>query len=110
MVRANDTQEICIFQGKLVPYLLPWSPKVLVILQILVDILATLDHIGVFDNLAGWKPFLLLDGHGCQFELLLLRYVINKVHEWVVYISVPRGTSLSQARHSREIMGRIIWR
>ena len=58
------------------------------------DILVTSDSIGVFDCLAGCKLFLLLDGHGSQFELLLLRYVLNKVHEWVVCIGVPYRTSL----------------
>jgi len=88
----------CIFPGKVVPNLTRWSPKGSVTLKILVDILATLDHIGVFGRLAGRKPFLLLDGHSSQFELPFLRYVINKVHKWVVCIGVPYGTSHSPIR------------
>ena len=70
--------------------------------QIIVDVLANLDHIWVFDCLARRKPFLFFDGHGSQFELTLLRYVINKVYEWVIYIGVPYGTSLWQAGDSSE--------
>ena len=58
------------------------------------DILATLDHIEVFDHFSGQNPFLLLDGHGSQFELLFLRYVVNKVHEWILCIGVPYGIYL----------------
>ena len=58
------------------------------------DILATLDHLRVFDRLLGRKPFLLLDGHGSRFELPFLKYVIDKDHKWVICIGVPYGTSL----------------
>ena len=39
----------CVFQGVEVPCLVQWSPKGSITSQILVDILATLDHLRVFN-------------------------------------------------------------
>ena len=63
------------FQGKEVSYLTRWSPKGSITSEILVDILGTLDHLGVFDRNAGKKSFLLLDGHESRLGLPFLSYI-----------------------------------
>ena len=85
---------VCAFQGGVVLFLTQWIPKGLVTSQILVNILATLDYIRVFDCLSGRNPFLLLDDHYSRFKLPFLRYIVNKVHMWVICASVPYRTSL----------------
>ena len=70
-----------IFQGKVVLCLTRWSPKGSVTLKSIVDILANLDHIRVFNCTDVKNPFLFLDGHGSWFELPFLKYVVNKVYE-----------------------------
>ena len=61
---------------------------------ILIDILAPLEHLKVFDCAEGRKPFLLVDGHGSRFVLDFIKYVNDPLHEWVVCIDVPYGTTL----------------
>ena len=56
----------CTFQGKEVPCLTRWSPKGSITSDILIDILATLDRLKVFDRSNSKLHFLLLDGHGSR--------------------------------------------
>ena len=70
----------CTFQGKIVPTLTRFSPKGSITTEILVDIVGTLDHIGVFDRSEGKIPFLLLDGHGSRIQLPFLEYINNPDH------------------------------
>lgn len=84
----------CIFQGKTVSCLTRWSEKGSITSAILVDILATLDHIGVFDSSNGKLLFLLLDGHGSRLRLKFLQYINNVSHQWVVCFGVPYVTAL----------------
>ena len=95
----------CSFQGKTVPCLTRFSPKGSITSAILVDILATLDLIGVFDRSDGKVPFLLLDGHGSRIELHFLAYINDPAHKWVVCIGVPYGTALWQVGDSSEQNG-----
>jgi len=53
----------------------------------------------------GVKPFLLLDGHGSRLELPFLKYINDPLHEWVVCIGVPYGTSYWQVGDSAEQNG-----
>ena len=46
--KKNPGGPTCTFQGKEIPYLTRWSPKGSITAEILIDILATLDHHGVF--------------------------------------------------------------
>ena len=71
----------CKFQGKEVPCLTRWSDKGSITSVILVNILGTLDHIGVFDRSNGKLPSLLLDGHGSRLGLEFLKYINNSSHE-----------------------------
>ena len=87
------------------PCLTRWSPNGSITLAILIDILATLDHIKCVDRSNGRKPFLLVDGHGSRFQLDFLKYVIDPAHEWVVVIGVPYGTALWQVGDSSEQNG-----
>ena len=72
--------------------------------EILVDILATIDTLGVFaeGRKAGAIPFFLVDGHGSRFGLKFLEYVSDKSHEWMVCIGVPYGTAIWQIGDSKE--------
>lgn len=86
----------CIFQGKEVPCLKRWSEKGSITSAILVDILATLDHIDVFDRRNGKLPFILLDDHEGRLGLEFLQHISDVLHRWVVYFGVPYGTALWQ--------------
>ena len=81
----------CRFQGVEVPYLARWSKKGSITSEILVNILKTLDHLGVFDRSKRAHPFLLLDGHGSQLEMPFLAYINGAAYSWVVCIGVPYG-------------------
>ena len=65
----------CTFQGVEAPCLIRWSKKGSIASEILVNILKTLDHLGVFDCSKGARPFLLLDRHGSRLELPFLAYI-----------------------------------
>jgi len=82
----------CNFQGTEVPCLMRWIPKGSITSAILIDILATLDHLKVLDRVGGRKTFLLLDGHRSIFTLNFLKYMIDPLHEWAVCIGVSYGT------------------
>ena len=87
------------------PCLTRWIPNDSITSVILIDILATLDHIKCVDRSNGKKPFLLVDDHGSQFQLDFLKYVIDPSHEWVVVIGVPYGTALWQVGDSSKQNG-----
>ena len=95
----------CTCQGKEVPCLTRWSPSGSITSAILVDILSTLDHIGVFDRSNGKVPFLLLDSHGSRLRLDFLRYINDPKHLWVVCFGVPYGTGLWQVGDSSQQNG-----
>ena len=63
----------CTFKGKGVPCLVRWTPKGSINGAILVEMLQTLDEMGVYtiEQAEGKKPFLMLDGHGSRLELPL---------------------------------------
>ena len=97
----------CEYKGVKIPCLCRWSEKGGITTHILVDILAALDTLHIFDadRECGFKPFLLVDGHRSRFELPFLRYICNKEHEWAVVIGVPYGTALWQVGDSAEQNG-----
>ena len=73
--------------------------------EILRDICAELDFLGVFDRSGGCMPFFLLDGHGSRIQLPFLEYVNNALHLWCACIGVPYGTDLWQVEDSAEQNG-----
>ena len=77
----------------------------MIISNILVDIIATLDHRELFNQSTRRKHVLLIDGHGSCFKLPFVKYVTHKNHEWIVRIGVPYGTSLWQVGDSSEQNG-----
>ena len=95
----------CQFKGKTIPCLCRWSKKGSITAEILRAILATLDHLKVYDRSTGAKPFLLLDGHRSRLEYSFLEYVCNPDHEWVICIGVPYGTAVWQVGDSPEQNG-----
>jgi len=85
----------CIINGKEVPCFVWWSTKGSMTSEILRDICAELDFLGVFDRSGGCMPFFLLDGHGSRIQLPFLEYVNNALHLWCACIGVPYSTDLS---------------
>ena len=73
--------------------------------EILRDICAELDFLGVFDRSGGCMPFFLLDGHGSRIQLPFLEYANNALHLWCACIGVPYGTDLWQVGDSAEQNG-----
>jgi len=56
--------------------------------------LKNIDKHEAFDRSNGIPPFLLLDGHGSQFQLDFLEYandVHDEGHKWNVCVGVPYG-------------------
>ena len=97
----------CNFRGKEVPCFIDCSPKASITSQMLADMLATIDGLGVYEREEGGPtPFLLLDGHHSRLELPFLRYITDKDHEWMVCIGVPYGTHLWQVADSSQQNGR----
>ena len=70
------------------------SKKESITVDILTDILSTLDHMEVFRRQEGATPFLRIDGHRLRLEMELLEYIYNTAHEWAVVIGAPYGTAL----------------
>ena len=92
----------CEFKWKKIPRLCRWSKKGSIMVEILQDVLASLDHMEVFVRSNGSKPFLLLDGNRSRLEYTFLQYIYNPAHEWVVCIGVPYGTDVWQVGDSVE--------
>ena len=95
----------CEFKGNTIPCLYQWSKKGSITAEILQDILATLDHMEVFDRSTGSKPFLLLDRHRSRLEYSFLEYISNPNNEWVICIGVPYGAAVWQIGDSSEQNG-----
>ena len=97
----------CLFKGVEVPCMCRWTPKGSIDGSILLDILRTIDLLGVYkaEREEGLKPMLLLDAHGSRFDLDLLTYVNTPATEWCLCIGVPYGTSLWQVGDSSQQNG-----
>jgi len=92
----------CLFKGKTVPCYCCATESGSINGAKLKDMLTYLD---VFDRSTGLNPFLILDGHGSQFELEFLEYINKVEHKWVVKIGLPYGTSYWQVGDSTEQNG-----
>jgi hypothetical protein len=64
-----------------------------------------IDEKEVFDHFTGLCPFLLLDGHGSQFDLGFLEYINSEETTWNVNIGLPYWTSYWQVGDSTEKNG-----
>ena len=95
----------CTFRGKEIPALVRWNESGSITSQILVEMLQTLDMLGVIPREENIKPFLLLDGHGSRLEVPFLQYINTPTDHWVVCIGVPYGTALWQVGDSKEQNG-----
>ena len=73
--------------------------------DILVDVLKTLDCLGVVKRDSGSRPFLLIDGYGSRLEIPFLQYINTPADHWVVCLGVPYGTALWQVGDSKEQNG-----
>ncbi len=73
--------------------------------ELLVSFLKHMDTLDLFPREDGVTPFLLLDGHGSRLELPFLQYINNPLHNWIVCIGVPYGTSYWQVADSSEQNG-----
>jgi hypothetical protein len=61
-----------------------------------------LDELKVYDHGTGLNPFLILDGHGSQFELEFLEYTNHPGRKWHMNIGLPCGTLYWQVADSLE--------
>lgn len=96
----------CTYRGKEVPCLVCNTENGSITSDLLKLFLEKMDKLDLFPrNEHGTKPFLLLDGHGSRLELPFLQYINTPIHEWVVCIGVPYGTSYWQVGDSAEQNG-----
>ena len=66
---------VCNVNGVEVPTICCASENGSITADLLVEMLASIDNLGVFDRSDGVAPFLLLDGHGSRFDLKFLQYI-----------------------------------
>ena len=92
----------CTFRGKELPCFIGSSKKASITSQMLADILAYIDEIGLYDRSTGKKPFLLIDGHHSRFGLPFLDYIFDEANPWLVSIGVPYGTHIWQVADSAQ--------
>ena len=95
----------CLYRGKKVPALVRWHESASITSDILVDMLKTLDQLGVIPRDDNVKPLILLDGHRSRLELPFLKYVNDPEDHWIACIGVPYGTALWQVGDSKEQNG-----
>jgi hypothetical protein len=97
----------CDYKGKQVPCMTVFSEGGGMTGPLLTKIFKTLDTLTLFDDdrKAGFKPYVILDGHMSRFHLEFLQYINNPSHPWSVVIGVPYGTSLWQVGDSSEQNG-----
>jgi len=97
---------VCVFKRKEVPFFCCNSESGSITGELLTAMLKYIDDLQVFDRTTtGLNPFLLLDGHGSQFELDFLEYINREETKWVVNIGLPHGTSYWQVGDSMEQNG-----
>ena len=65
------------FKGKEIPCLVRWTTKGGINGAVLVEILQTLDELGVYstEHTEGETPFLMIDGHGSRLKLPFLKHI-----------------------------------
>jgi hypothetical protein len=68
----------CTYLGKQTPCFFGTSPKASITSTLLVDMLAFLDSLGMYDCSIA-SPFLLLDGHRSRMRLPFLKYVNDPI-------------------------------
>ena len=95
----------CMYNGKSVPAFCCCSDNGSITAELLVDMLSSIDRLGVFDRSDGVPPFLLLDGHGSRFDIKFLEYINSATTNWNVCIGVPYGTIYWQVGDSTEQNG-----
>ena len=94
------------FRGKCVPCFCCNSENGSITGELLMQMLAAIDELQVFDRQeAGLNPFLLLDGHGSRFELNFLQYINEDETKWECCIGLPYGMSYWQVGDSSEQNG-----
>jgi hypothetical protein len=95
----------CYFNGKKIPCFVGTSKKAGITSELLVQMLAFLDELNVFDRSKGILPMLLLDGHHSRLEYPFVDYVTKPDNRWTVCIGVPYGTHIWQVHDSSEMNG-----
>lgn len=68
-----------------------------------------MDKNEVFDWSNGTLPFLLLDWHQSQIQLLLLNFINNNQHKWMVCVGAPYFTHKWQV-HDASAMNGVAWK
>jgi hypothetical protein len=96
---------VCHFNRVEGPCFVCCTKKSGITLELLVEMLKTIDSYKLFDLSNGSLPFLLLDGHHSQTRLPFLDYVNSDEHKWMVCIRVPYATHLWEVADSSEMNG-----
>ena len=102
---AMEGGPICSFRGKEIPTFVSCSPNASITSQILADMLAFIDNIGIYEREENKIPFLLLDGHHSRLEPPFLDYINNEATEWYCCIGVPYGSHHWQLADSSQCNG-----
>ena len=96
----------CSFRGKEIPSFIGCSPNASITSELLRDMLAHIDNLGVYERTPnGPTPFLLVDGHHSRLKLAFMDYIHDPRHKWFVCLGVPYGTHLWQVADSSEMNG-----
>jgi hypothetical protein len=95
----------CTFLGVEVPTFATCSKNGSITIQLLTNMLQTMDKLCLFDRSDGTNPCLLCDGHGSQFKEPFLTYTLESSTPWGFCIGVPYGTSLWQVGDIEEQNG-----
>jgi hypothetical protein len=95
---------MCTYLGKQIPCFFGTSPKASITSILLIDILAFLDSLGVYDCSIA-NLFLLLGGHHSRMMLPLLKHVTDPSHRWHCCFGVPYATHIWQVGDASAING-----
>ena len=95
----------CTYKGKHIPCFVGASPKASITSEMLVEMLSTIDKLGLYTRENGSSPFLLIDGHQSRLQLPFLDYINDANHRWMVCVGVPYATHIWQVADSSELNG-----
>jgi hypothetical protein len=93
---------VCKYNDKEIPCFVGCSPKVLITLEILAEMLKLINELKVYNQSKGVQPVLVLDGHQSRMKFPFLQYINDPAHPWTVCLGVPYDTHIWQFADSLE--------
>jgi hypothetical protein len=97
----------CSYNGKNIPCYYCASGSGSITGALLNDMLMAIDKLNIFDCGTGLNPFLLLDGHGSQFELDFLSYIHSEDTKWDVCIHMGLVTGRLMTLWNKMVASRL---